>query len=166
MIHRVFALRFCALVAALLAFLALSGCQSVPTGLTEEQIAVLKREGFAPTDEGWAFDLSGKVLFGSDLDSLNSQSRAIVERIGKALLSVDIQQVRVDGHADASGKEAYNRQLSERRAQSVAQALIGIGMQPQNIRTFGLGSSQPVADNRTASGRTENRRVSIVVASN
>ena len=158
-------LRF-SFVVMLLALLALAGCQSAPPkGLSAEQIAVLKREGFAPTEEGWAFDLSGKVLFGSDLDNLNGASQAIVERIGKALLGVGIQRVRVDGHADASGKEAYNQQLSERRAQSVARALIGIGMQPQNIRTVGLGSSQPVADNRTASGRTENRRVSIVVAS-
>ncbi|MGC3893729.1 OmpA family protein [Pseudomonas urmiensis] len=149
----------------LLALLTLVGCQSVPQGLTAEQVAVLKREGFAPTEEGWAFDLSGKVLFGSDLDSLNSQSQDIVERIGKALLSVDIQRVRVDGHTDASGKAAYNQQLSERRAQSVAKTLVGIGMQPQNIQTRGLGSSQPVADNSTSSGRTENRRVSIVVAS-
>lgn len=153
-------------VAVLLALLALTGCQSPPqAGLTPEQIAVLKREGFAPTDEGWAFDLSGKVLFGSDLDSLNGPSQAIVERIGKALLGVGIEGVRVDGHADASGKAAYNQQLSVRRAQSVAQALIGIGMPAQNIRTRGLGSTEPVADNRTSSGRTENRRVSIVVAS-
>jgi outer membrane protein OmpA-like peptidoglycan-associated protein len=47
----------------------------------------------------------------------------------------------------------------------VAKALAGIGMQPQNIQTRGLGSSQPVADNRTSAGRMENRRVSIVVAS-
>lgn len=155
------------LLAATLALLSLAGCQSVPPpGLTAEQIAVLKREGFAPTDEGWRFDLSGKVLFGSDLDTLNSQSEAIVERIGKALLSVDISSVRVDGHADASGKAAYNQQLSERRAQSVSRALVSIGMQPQNIHTRGLGSRQPVADNRTSAGRTENRRVSIVVASN
>lgn len=154
-------------MAVLMSLLALSGCQSVPPpGLTAEQIAVLKREGFTPTDDGWSFDLSGKVLFGSDLDSLNSQSRTIVERIGRALLSVDIQRVRVDGHTDASGKAAYNQQLSERRAQSVAKALIEIGMQPQNIQSRGLGSSQPVADNRTSAGRTENRRVSIVVASN
>lgn len=149
----------------LLALLTLAGCQSTPPkGLTAEQIAVLKREGFAPTDEGWAFDLSGKVLFGSDLDSLNGASQAIVERIGKALMGVGIQGVRVDGHADASGKAAYNQQLSERRAQSVAKALIDVGMPAQNIRTRGLGSSQPVAD-RTSAGRTENRRVSIVVAS-
>jgi len=105
------------------------------------------------------------VLFGSDLDSLNGQSQSIVERIGKALLSVGIQGVRVDGHADASGKAAYNQQLSERRAQSVTKALVGVGMQPQNIQSRGLGSTQPVADNRTSAGRTENRRVSIVVAS-
>ncbi|MFG0413985.1 OmpA family protein [Pseudomonas sp. zjy_8] len=159
------ALRF-PLWALLLAMLALTGCQSAPPkGLTPEQIAVLKREGFTPTDEGWAYDLSGKVLFGSDLDSLNGQSQAIVERIGKALLSVGIQGVRVDGHADSSGKAAYNQQLSERRAQSVTKALVGIGMQAQNIQSRGLGSSQPVADNRTSAGRTENRRVSIVVAS-
>ncbi|MEJ5863926.1 OmpA family protein [Pseudomonas farsensis] len=165
MIERVLNVRI-ALLALLLTVLALQGCQSVPPkGLSPEQIAVLKREGFAPTDEGWAFDLSGKVLFGSDVDGLNSQSQAIVERIGKALLSVDIQQVRIDGHADASGKAAYNQQLSERRAQSVANALTGIGMQAQNVKTRGLGSSQPVADNRTGAGRMENRRVSIVVAS-
>jgi len=158
-------LRFSFFVMLLSSF-ALAGCQSTPPkGLTAEQIAVLKREGFAPTDEGWAFDLSGKVLFGSDLDSLNGASQAIVERIGKALMGVGIQGVRVDGHADASGKAAYNQQLSERRAQSVAKALIDVGMPAQNIRTRGLGSSQPVADNRTSAGRTENRRVSIVVAS-
>ncbi|WP_426810551.1 OmpA family protein [Pseudomonas sp. WOUb67] len=162
MIH---ALRF-PLWALLLAVLALTGCQSAPPkGLTPEQIAVLKREGFTPTDEGWAYDLSGKVLFGSDLDGLNGQSQAIVERIGKALLGVGIQGVRVDGHADSSGKAAYNQQLSERRAQSVTRALVGVGMQAQNIQSRGLGSTQPVADNRTSAGRTENRRVSIVVAS-
>jgi len=161
-IHR---LRF-PFIALLLALLALTGCQSSPPkGLTAEQIAVLKREGFAPTEEGWAFDLSGKVLFGSDLDSLNGQSQAIVERIGKALLGVGIEGVRVDGHADATGKAAYNQQLSERRADSVAKALIDVGMPAQNIHTRGLGSTQPVANNRTSAGRTENRRVSIVVAS-
>jgi len=165
MVNKGFCRMYLAVLAMLLALLALPGCQSVPRGLSAEQVAALKREGFAATDEGWAFDLSGKVLFGSDLDGLNSQSQAIVERIGRALLAVDIQRVRVDGHADASGKAAYNQQLSERRAQSVAQVLASVGMQPGNIHTRGLGSTQPVADNRTSAGRTENRRVSIVVAS-
>lgn len=160
---------FCQAVrlAAITLFLAaLTACQSVPQpGLSAEQVAVLKQQGFLPTEEGWAFGLSGKVLFGSDLDSLNGESQAIVERIGKVLLSVDIQSVRVDGHADASGQPAYNQQLSERRAASVGKALLAVGMLPGNVQTRGLGSTQPVADNATAAGRTENRRVSIVVAS-
>ncbi|WP_410017342.1 OmpA family protein [Pseudomonas sp. 14P_8.1_Bac3] len=145
--------------------LALTGCQTAPQkGLTPAQIAVLKQQGFELTDEGWAFGLSGKVLFGSDVESLNPQSTEIVERIGKALLGVGIDRVRIDGHTDASGKESYNEQLSLRRAKSVRNVLASIGMKEQNIQLRGLGSSQPVATNDTAAGRTENRRVAIVVS--
>ncbi|MGY2188743.1 OmpA family protein [Pseudomonas sp. SDO5591_S426] len=148
-----------------MAVLSLSGCQSVPQkGLTPAQIAVLKQQGFELTDEGWAFGLSGKVLFGSDVDSLNAQSSEIVLRIGKSLLGVGIERVRVDGHTDASGKESYNEQLSLRRAKSVGTVLTAAGMKQENIQLRGLGSSEPVASNDTASGRTENRRVSIVVS--
>ncbi|MNK99235.1 Peptidoglycan-binding protein ArfA [compost metagenome] len=152
-------------ITLLMAVLSLSGCQSVPQkGLTPAQIAVLKQQGFELTDEGWAFGLSGKVLFGSDVDSLNSQSSEIVSRIGKSLLGVGIERVRIDGHTDASGKESYNEQLSLRRAKSVGTVLTAAGMKQENIQLRGLGSSEPVASNDTASGRTENRRVSIVVS--
>ncbi|MEX3775364.1 OmpA family protein [Pseudomonas sp. MYb118] len=148
-----------------MAILALTGCQTAPQkGLTPAQVAVLKQQGFELTDDGWAFGLSGKVLFGSDVESLNPQSSEIVERIGKALLGVGIDHVRIDGHTDASGKEAYNQQLSVRRAKSVSKVLAAVGMPEQNIQLQGLGSSQPVASNDTAAGRTENRRVSIVVS--
>ena len=151
-------------LSVLFVMLTLSGCQTAPQkGLTPAQIAVLKQQGFELTEEGWAFGLSGKVLFGSDLEVLNAQSREIVERIGKALLAVDIQRVRVDGHTDASGQEAYNEQLSVRRANSVVNVLTQVGMRPENIRVRGLGSREPVESNKTRAGRTENRRVSIVV---
>jgi outer membrane protein OmpA-like peptidoglycan-associated protein len=148
-----------------LALLALTGCQTVPQkGLTPAQIAVLKQQGFEMTDDGWAYGLSGKVLFGSDVESLNPASTEIVERIGKALLSVEIERVRIDGHTDASGKESYNEQLSLRRAKSVGKVLATVGIKEENIQLRGLGSSKPVASNDTAVGRTENRRVSIVVS--
>lgn len=151
-------------LSVLFVMLTLSGCQTAPQkGLTPAQIAVLKQQGFELTEEGWAFGLSGKVLFGSDLEVLNAQSREIVERIGKALLAVDIQRVRVDGHTDASGQEAYNEQLSVRRANSVVNVLTQVGMRLENIQVRGLGSREPVASNKTRAGRTENRRVSIVV---
>ncbi|MCV2224929.1 OmpA family protein [Pseudomonas sp. C98] len=149
----------------LMAALTLSGCQTAPQkGLTPAQVAVLKQQGFELTDDGWEFGLSGKVLFGSDIESLNAASTEIVERIGKALLGVGIERVRVDGHTDASGKETYNQQLSLRRAKSVANVLGTVGMKAENIQLQGLGSSEPVASNDTAAGRTENRRVSIVVS--
>lgn len=148
-----------------IALAALAGCQSAPPkGLTPAQIAVLKQQGFELTEKGWAFGLSGKVLFGSDVESLNAPSTEIVERIGKALMGVGINHVRVDGHTDSSGKEAYNQQLSLRRAKSVAKVLTSVGMPEHNIELRGLGSSEPVASNTTAAGRTENRRVSIVVS--
>lgn len=151
-------------LSVLFVMLTLSGCQTAPQkGLTPAQIAVLKQQGFELTEEGWAFGLSGKVLFGSDLEVLNAQSQEIVERIGKALLAVDIQRVRVDGHTDASGQEAYNEQLSVRRANSVVNVLTQVGMRPENIQERGLGSREPVASNKTRAGRTENRRVAIVV---
>lgn len=157
-------LRFFA-ITLFMAVLALSGCQTAPQkGLTPAQIAVLKQQGFELTDEGWAFGLSGKVLFGSDDDSLNVASTEIVQKIGKSLLGVGIERVRVDGHTDASGKETYNEQLSLRRAKSVGKVLTTVGMKDENIQLRGLGSSQPVTSNDTAAGRTENRRVSIVVS--
>ncbi|WP_367862705.1 OmpA family protein [Pseudomonas brassicacearum] len=142
----------------------MSGCQTAPQkGLTPAQIAVLKQQGFELTDDGWAFGLSGKVLFGSDVENLNPASTEIVERIGKALLGAGIQRVRVDGHTDASGSQAYNEQLSMRRAASVSKVLTAVGMREEDVQLRGLGSSKPVASNDTASGRTENRRVAIVV---
>ncbi|WP_053145719.1 OmpA family protein [Pseudomonas sp. MS646] len=154
--------RFAAFV--LIAVLALTGCQTAPQkGLSPAQVAVLKQQGFELTDEGWAFGLSGKVLFGSDVEKLNPASTEIVERIGKALLGAGIARVRVDGHTDASGSQAYNEQLSKRRASSVGTVLASVGMREENIQLRGLGSSKPVASNDTASGRTENRRVAIVV---
>lgn len=157
-----FSLRWFA--ALFLLVMALSGCQTAPPkGLTPAQIAVLKHQGFELTEDGWAFGLSGKVLFGSDVENLNPASTEIVERIGKALLGAGIERVRVDGHTDASGSQAYNEQLSRRRAASVGKVLTGVGMREENVQLRGLGSSKPVASNDTASGRTENRRVAIVV---
>ncbi|UOP12212.1 OmpA family protein [Pseudomonas palleroniana] len=151
-------------ITLLVALLALGGCQTAPPkGLTPAQVAVLKQQGFELADDGWTFGLSGKVLFGSDIESLNKASTDIVERIGKALVGAGINRVRVDGHTDASGKEAYNQQLSLRRAKSVGNVLKSVGMKEENIQLRGLGSSEPVAPNTTAAGRTENRRVSIVV---
>lgn len=65
------------------------------------------------------------------------------------------------GHTDASGSDAYNQQLSERRANAVANYFRSRGVAPQRIAAYGMGESQPVASNATDYGRAANRRVEL-----
>ncbi|SDJ01803.1 Outer membrane protein OmpA [Pseudomonas delhiensis] len=150
----------------LLLSLLLAGCQTPPApqkGLSAEQVAVLRQQGFALGEEGWELGLSSKVLFGNNLDNIDPASRGEVERIGRVLLGVGIDRLRLEGHTDSYGDAGYNQQLSVRRAQSVAQVLAGIGMPRENLEVIGRGMQRPVADNSSPAGRMENRRVSIIV---
>ena len=73
------------------------------------------------------------------------------------------KKVKVTGHTDATGSEAYNQALSERRAKAVKTYLEASGIDGQRIETLGMGESAPVATNKTKAGRAENRRVEIEV---
>ena len=142
----------------------LAGCQSAPRGLTAEQIGVLKEQGFRLTDEGWTLDFSNRVLFANDSETLNPDTRVLVEKLGMTLLGVGLNKARIDGHTDSNGPEAYNDQLSLKRAKSVADVLVSVGMQPATLDIRGRGERDPVADNKTAAGRAENRRVGIIIS--
>lgn len=72
-------------------------------------------------------------------------------------------RVRIDGHTDAQGSDAYNQALSDRRAGAVRAALGSLGVDPARIEALGHGEAQPVADNRTAAGRQQNRRVEVTL---
>jgi outer membrane protein OmpA-like peptidoglycan-associated protein len=72
-------------------------------------------------------------------------------------------KVRIDGHTDAQGSDAYNQALSERRAAAVRAALASMGIDPARIETVGHGEANPLADNRTAAGRQQNRRVEVTL---
>ncbi|CNI03254.1 OmpA family protein [Yersinia bercovieri] len=143
--------------------LVLAGCQTKPAGLSAEQIAALQEQGFKLTDNGWEFGLANKVLFDSDVRKLNPSGEQTVQNIGKALTAVGITHLRVDGHTDAMGEDSYNQQLSYQRAAAVADTLTTIGILRKNIDVRGRGKLEPVADNRTAKGRAENRRVAMIV---
>lgn len=70
-------------------------------------------------------------------------------------------KVNVAGHTDSRGRDAYNQDLSERRAASVRDYLVAGGFPAGQIDTVGYGETQPVADNATEEGRAANRRVVI-----
>lgn len=144
--------------------LTLGACQTVPAArLNGTQVDALQQQGFKLTENGWELDLSEKVLFGLNEDVISGDRQVAVQRIGLALTGAGIDQVRLDGHTDDSGSADYNQQLSVRRAEAVAKVFATAGFLPGQIEVRGLGKSKPVADNRTAAGRAENRRVAIVV---
>lgn len=150
--------------AGFLAAFGLAACAS-RTGLTAAQIAVLRQNGFHQIDNGWELGLSDKVLFGSNSDKLNPVTGTSMDKLGHDLLSVQIGHLRVEGHTDSYGTDAYNNDLSLRRAQAVATVLESAGLQAGNIQVRGLGKQDPVADNSTPAGQSENRRVAIIVPS-
>jgi outer membrane protein OmpA-like peptidoglycan-associated protein len=157
-----------ALIAAslLLMLTLLAGCQSAPPkhGLTAAQIAALKQAGFHETDEGWEFGISDKVLFETDKFELQPAAHEVITRVASTLIRVGISTVRVYGYTDSTGSDAHNELLSQQRAKAVADALVVAGMARDGLTPIGRGKSHPVADNNTAEGRAQNRRVAIVIS--
>ena len=72
--------------------------------------------------------------------------------------------VQVAGHTDNTGSDAYNQTLSEKRAQAVASYLGAQGVQQVRLLVVGFGEGHPIADNSTADGRAQNRRVEITLS--
>jgi outer membrane protein OmpA-like peptidoglycan-associated protein len=157
---------YLSLLGLLLLVLQLTGCQTPPvakSGLSEKQVAVLQQQGFVLSDDGWSLSFADKLLFDLNSSDLTAKSAAAVERIGKALLSVGLEHLKVDGHTDGVGSDAYNDKLSLARANAVAAMLNQTGITRAYITVRAMGKANPVADNATAAGRAENRRVVIIV---
>jgi len=84
-----------------------------------------------------------------------------IQRVADVLRQYPETNIQIAGHTDSQGSEVYNQQLSERRAQAVRDALVGMGVDPGRITVIGYGESRPIASNDTASGRQHNRRVEV-----
>jgi len=86
----------------------------------------------------------------------------VLDEVAKALAQPPAMKVRIEGHTDNVGQSEANRALSEKRAQSVMQALVARGVVADRLSAAGFGQERPIADNRTEEGRAKNRRVEIV----
>lgn len=104
------------------------------------------------------------VAFELGSDRLTPSSREALIDIAASLRSQSELRVEVAGHTDSQGGEAYNMDLSQRRAESVRNFLIGRGVAAEQLTAKGYGPHQPVADNATASGRAMNRRVEFRIS--
>lgn len=106
------------------------------------------------------------ILFAVDSARVNSALRGDLLTVSDSLRSYPDSTVQVVGHTDNTGAAAYNQDLSERRANAVADVLMDGGVSFNRIQTFGRGEDQPIASNLTAEGKAQNRRVEIVILPN
>jgi outer membrane protein OmpA-like peptidoglycan-associated protein len=105
------------------------------------------------------------VVFETGKADLKPGAAQRLQPLAQYLQANPAVKVRIDGHTDSQGADAYNQQLSEARAQSVRNALAGMGVTGDRITAIGHGEAQPVADNLNAAGRQQNRRVVLIVLS-
>lgn len=103
------------------------------------------------------------ITFGFDSYELRPQFMPVLDDLAVTLHEYNQTVIEVAGHTDSVGSDAYNQQLSERRAASVANYLASNGIMRQRMITIGAGESHPIASNETESGRARNRRVEITL---
>lgn len=105
------------------------------------------------------------IFFEFDSDEIRAESDEALEQMALLLSNEPDIQVLIVGHTDNQGSLEYNRQLSERRARAVRQALVsGHGIDEARLLALGVGFAAPVASNGSEAGRAQNRRVELVLA--
>jgi outer membrane protein OmpA-like peptidoglycan-associated protein len=137
--------------------------------LAAEQSAADSKEALAKLiatkedERGQIFTLSGGLLFRSDEANLMPGAEVQLDRLVDALTSTPGRNIMVEGHTDSQGSDAYNMELSQRRAESVRNYLVHAGFPASQVRAMGFGERRPIADNNTNEGRSNNRRVEVVL---
>lgn len=133
-----------------------------------------KKLGVAIVEEDTVLEhvVINNIQFEFDSAVLTSGDKAILddayEKLApyKELLQKELARIEITGYTDTSGPEAYNQQLSERRANSVADYMASKGTDRGRMVVKGMGEADPVADNGTRAGRIKNRRVELDVIQN
>jgi outer membrane protein OmpA-like peptidoglycan-associated protein len=103
------------------------------------------------------------VTFDVDRAEIQPRFYRVLDEVAQTLNQYPSTYIDVVGHADSTGADAYNQALSERRANSVAGYLVQQRVTPARVYVAGLGETAPVASNATPEGRTQNRRVEIIL---
>ena len=120
--------------------------------------AEVRRDGNA-----LVINLPGGVTFASDSANISSDFYSALNGIAQTLNNYPETRIQVNGYTDSTGGSAHNQDLSQRRANSVAQYFIAQGVSANRISANGFGSSNPIASNSTPEGRQANRRVEVKI---
>lgn len=102
------------------------------------------------------------ILFATGSDKIQAESNDIIQQIYDALSQAPDMKVKIVGHTDSDGNAKDNQKLSEKRANAVKMKLASMGISSSRMQTEGKGQSQPIADNSSAAGKAQNRRVEFI----
>jgi outer membrane protein OmpA-like peptidoglycan-associated protein len=108
-------------------------------------------------------ELFKAVYFESGLDTFTAETPAKLDEVAKIMLNFSTDKFTISGHADSTGSNARNMELSERRANTVRNYLISKGVSSSNLSAKGFGEEMPIATNNTKAGRAQNRRVEVAL---
>jgi outer membrane protein OmpA-like peptidoglycan-associated protein len=116
--------------------------------------------------EGIKITFDSGLLFDVDKSDLRPQAKTNIQSLAKILNKYPDTNILVEGDTDNSGSDEHNQKLSERRAQSVSNYLMGLGVPGSRISNVGLGETNPLVSNDTDAGRQQNRRVEVAIFAN
>jgi len=151
---------------------AAAGCAAIGAGVgayMDHQEAELRRElqgtGVQVVRDGNQIQLimPSNITFNTDEYNIKSSFFPSLNSVAKVLYKYKDTNLDVIGHTDSVGKDDYNRELSYKRAYSVADYLVAQGIPGNRLSPLGMGESQPIADNNTEFGRSQNRRVELYI---
>ncbi len=135
-----------------------------PAPKVEEDAALAAVANVRQNDLGAAvLSFKEPINFKYNSYDMDEQSTATVQKVADALKKYPDAKIRVAGYTDSLGKAEYNMQLSEQRAHAVAEQLVKDGVPAANVSYIGYGAANPIATNKTAEGRYQNRRVELEV---
>ena len=107
--------------------------------------------------------MPGNITFATAQTSVRADFYPVLDAVADVLNEYDETSITVSGHTDNVGRADYNQNLSQQRASSVAGYLVNKGVAGNRVSAIGYGMNQPVASNANESGRSQNRRVEILI---
>jgi outer membrane protein OmpA-like peptidoglycan-associated protein len=109
-------------------------------------------------------EIREKIQFAYNAAEILPASDGLLSEVAAAIQKhTEIKKVAIQGHTDSDGADSYNQDLSQRRATSVLNWLKSHGIESGRLHAKGFGESQPIADNTTAEGKEQNRRVEFLI---
>jgi outer membrane protein OmpA-like peptidoglycan-associated protein len=123
-----------------------------------DKIAETKR-----TEQGLVTKLKSDILFDSGKSDLKTQALTNLGQMAAIMKKYPENVLTIKGYTDNTGSVEINKSLSKKRAEAVRSQLVSGGIPAESISVVGMGPQSPVADNKTADGRAQNRRVEIEV---